>query len=238
MSDMRAPARILPECAAHWRFVPPLVAAGFAALALFLLLPGTMPGSAPTGGVTAIPEDGVAPSRAVGSAAGPRSFAPSREPVLVPEPAAGPQTHATDPPAAGKAGDLADLAAALEKKRRWLEGRERALDLRERALGRLRAELDARLSRLEAYQRRLAELTRELDEKEEARLARLVAVYENMKPKRAAAIFDRLELEVLLRVATRMKERKLSVILSYMEPGRAREITRALSKPMDRPKLE
>ena len=235
---MRAAVRILRECAAHWRCVPPLVAAGFVALALSLLLPETMPRSAPTGGMTAVPEGAVAPSRPVGSAAGPRSSGPSREPVLVPEPAAGPQADATDPPAAGKAGDLADLAAALEKKRRWLEGRERALDLRERALSRLRAELDARLSRLEAYQRRLAALTKELDEREQARLARLVAVYENMKPKRAAAIFDRLELEVLLRVATRMKERKLSLILSYMEPGRAREITRALSKPIERPKLE
>ncbi len=153
------------------------------------------------------------------------------------EPAAGDAGAEDPPPPAVAPGDLADIAAALERRRERLLERERELDLREEALRAREADLARRLDRLERYKAEIAELIETLDREEEERLARLVAVYENMKPKKAAQIFDRLELEVLLRVVTRMRESKLSLILAAMNPDRAREITRALSTAKPRPQL-
>ncbi len=153
------------------------------------------------------------------------------------EPAAGDGEREDTAPPVVAPGDLADIAAALERRRKRLLERERELDLREEALRAREADLARRLDRLERYKAELAELIETLDREEEERLARLVAVYENMKPKKAAQIFDRLELEVLLRVVTRMRESKLSLILAAMNPDRAREITRALSTSKPRPEL-
>jgi flagellar motility protein MotE (MotC chaperone) len=57
----------------------------------------------------------------------------------------------------------------------------------------------------------------------------LVKLYENMKPKDAARIFEELDLDTLLPVAERMKERKLAPIMSTMDPTKAKEVTVRLS---------
>ncbi len=64
-----------------------------------------------------------------------------------------------------------------------------------------------------------------LDEAEEARLRELVAVYQRMRAKDAAAVFNGLEDEVLVEVASRMREQNLAEILGAMAPERARRLT-------------
>ena len=56
-------------------------------------------------------------------------------------------------------------------------------------------------------------------------LAALVALYEGMKPKAAAAVFDKLETGTLLELAGHMNPRKLSPILAAMDPDKASRIT-------------
>ena len=53
----------------------------------------------------------------------------------------------------------------------------------------------------------------------------LVKVYENMKPKDAARIFEKLDMPVLLQVVERMKEQKLAAVLAEMDPGKAKSVT-------------
>ena len=55
-------------------------------------------------------------------------------------------------------------------------------------------------------------------------------IYENMKPKEAARIFEALEMDTLLEVAERMKERKLAPIMAKMHPEKARDMTVELSR--------
>ena len=55
-------------------------------------------------------------------------------------------------------------------------------------------------------------------------------IYENMKPKDAARIFEELDMAVLLDVIERMKERKTAPILAQMNPKRAKAITLELAK--------
>jgi flagellar motility protein MotE (MotC chaperone) len=68
-------------------------------------------------------------------------------------------------------------------------------------------------------------LIRQHDEQSEAQLKSLVKVYENMKPKDAARIFEELEMTVLLDVVERMKESKIAPILASMDPAKAKAVT-------------
>jgi len=56
-----------------------------------------------------------------------------------------------------------------------------------------------------------------------------------MKPKEAALIFDKLEINVLLGVVERMKENKVAPILASMQPDRARQVTDMLADKSQRP---
>ena len=68
------------------------------------------------------------------------------------------------------------------------------------------------------------------DEETEAQMKSLVKIYEAMKPKDAARIFEQLDLVVLLDVIERMKERKTAPILANMDPERAKTITLELAQ--------
>ncbi|PIP00792.1 MotE family protein [Pleomorphomonas carboxyditropha] len=56
-------------------------------------------------------------------------------------------------------------------------------------------------------------------------LAALVSLYEGMKPKAAAAVFDKLDTGTLLELAGHMNPRKLSPIVAAMDPDKASRIT-------------
>jgi len=58
----------------------------------------------------------------------------------------------------------------------------------------------------------------------------LVKIYENMKPKDAAPIFEQLDMDVLLDIVDRMKEAKVAPILAQMNPAKAKEVTDELAK--------
>ena len=50
-------------------------------------------------------------------------------------------------------------------------------------------------------------------------------MYENMKPKDAAKIFDRLDIRVLIEVANQINPRRMSDILAQMSPEAAERLT-------------
>ena len=51
-----------------------------------------------------------------------------------------------------------------------------------------------------------------------------------MKAKDAAAVFEKLDTDVLLALLERMNERRMGAILAAMDPLRAQEVTVALAK--------
>ena len=58
----------------------------------------------------------------------------------------------------------------------------------------------------------------------------LVKVYEAMKPRDAAVIFNDLQMPVLLPVIDRMKESKAAPVLAAMNPDKARDVTAGLAQ--------
>jgi flagellar motility protein MotE (MotC chaperone) len=81
---------------------------------------------------------------------------------------------------------------------------------------------------LTALQAKLEALEAARAQHDSANWSGLVHVYETMKPRDAATIFDALDMQVLLGVLDRMAERKAAPILAAMQPDRARLATQLL----------
>ena len=67
-------------------------------------------------------------------------------------------------------------------------------------------------------------------ETEAARFKGIITMYEGMKPKDAAKVFDRLEMSVLYDIASQIAPRKMSDILGLMQPEAAERLTVELAR--------
>lgn len=131
-------------------------------------------------------------------------------------------------------GDI-ELLQQLAARRAELDARERDLATREQALELVEGRVAERIAQLKTLQETVEALVATHDEAQEAKLASLVKIYQNMKPKDAAPIFDELEPTILLDVIERMKEAKVAPILALMNPDRARAVTQDLARRRDLP---
>ena len=128
------------------------------------------------------------------------------------------------------------LLQTLQERRQTLDTRERDIVTRENLLATTDAKIQERMSALKAVEGNLQKLLGQVDDLESQRITSLVRVYEKMKPKDVAAVWEGLDTEVLLKIAQKMKEQPLSLILAKMSPERAREVTRRLAE-IDAPTL-
>jgi len=132
---------------------------------------------------------------------------------------------------------LEEVAADLMRRQERIAEREEALDLREAALDQAQAQLKRQLDRLDRLREEIAGMIEEVEVVEAERLEQLVKVYESMRSKKAAAIFERLELPVIIAVARRMREAKVAAILGDMDPNKARVVTTELAREREMPTL-
>ena len=121
------------------------------------------------------------------------------------------------------------LLLDLRNRRDALDARGRALDERQAALDAAAAKLQMRLDELTALQKKLENLDAARNAQAQANWTGLVRMYEAMKPREAATIFDQLDTRVLLPVLDRMNERRAAAILAAMQPERARVATQLLA---------
>ena len=145
--------------------------------------------------------------------------------------AAVPAPPAPPPPPAEPAISMAErqLLQDLRNRRAELDTREQLLQQRETVLDAAEHRLTARIAELGALQTRLEEMEKARQEHSDANWAGLVKVYETMKPREAATIFNDMDTPVLLQVLDRMKDSKAAPVLAAMQPDRARSITAQLA---------
>ncbi|MGK6356713.1 MotE family protein [Sphingomonas sp. DT-207] len=109
--------------------------------------------------------------------------------------------------------------------------RKRALDLREQAAkaaeARLQADMQARQQQAATVSGAPAAGPAEAPEAQFDELAR---IYQAMKPKAAAVVFEQLDMEVQMKVAQRMRERSTAMILAAMTPKGAAALSMALAR--------
>jgi flagellar motility protein MotE (MotC chaperone) len=122
------------------------------------------------------------------------------------------------------------LLLDLRHRRGELDAREVALASREAVLVAAEKRLAVRVDELTALQKKLEALEAARMERDDANWTGLVRLYESMKPRDAATIFNDLEMPVLLQVLDRMNERKAAPVLAAMQPERARQVTAQLAE--------
>jgi flagellar motility protein MotE (MotC chaperone) len=123
-----------------------------------------------------------------------------------------------------------NLLQQLARRRDTLEARSEELTLREGLLGAAEKRIEKKILEMKALELAIQKLIRTHDQQEDLKILSLVKIYESMKPKDAARIFQELDINTLLLVSERMKEKKLAAIMSKMNPERAKEMTVALTK--------
>lgn len=123
-----------------------------------------------------------------------------------------------------------ELLKELSKRRETLDKEKADLNVREQVLKATENKIDKKVSELKTLQTQLEELMKQYEQKENSKILSLVKIYEAMKPKDAAKIFNELEMPVLLKVVSNMKEIKVAPVIASMDPVKARELSIELSK--------
>lgn len=189
------------------------------------------------------PEKGAAPAEQVAQAAPPAAESK-------PETKPAPQTAATPaaaPPASASSGGgehasltqtELDVLQKLQERRGALDGRERDLERREALLKAAEDQIERKISEMKTLQNQIEGLLRQYNDQEDSKMRSLVKIYENMKPKDAAKIFEQLDMGIMLEVVERMKEQKVAPILAEMNPVKARELTSELAQRRQMPQLK
>lgn len=140
-----------------------------------------------------------------------------------------------DPFALGKS--QIELLQSLSERRKELDARERAIEQREGLLTAAEHRIESKIEELKAVKAEIEGLIKKYDEQEQQQIAGLVKIYETMKPKDAARIFNELDMDVLLEVFERMKASKTAPVLADMDPIRAKEITTRIAERKKMPNI-
>ncbi len=154
-----------------------------------------------------------------------------------PKPAAKPGANAVDPPKdpggmvvsldpnrPASAGERAILER-LQERRLEIEAQAREQEIRDGLLKAAEKKLEGRVSELKDLEAKVSTSVQNKQDADASRFKSLVAMYENMKAKDAAKIFDRLDIAILVQVTSQINPRKMSDILSQMSPEAAERLT-------------
>jgi flagellar motility protein MotE (MotC chaperone) len=152
-----------------------------------------------------------APKEPPGNAAAPNAPAPITAPVESARPAM-------------TAGERAVLES-LQQRRQELETRSRENEVRDSLLKAAEKRIEQRLLELKEMETRLTGAEKKKEEEEASKFKSLVSMYENMKAKDAAKVFDRLDMRILVQVVNAMNPRRMSDILGQMSPEVAERLT-------------
>ena len=113
----------------------------------------------------------------------------------------------------------------LQSRRQELEARAREIDIRENLLKAAEKRIESRVEEMKAVESRITTATGQKAETDAARFKGIITMYEGMKPKDAAKVFDRLEMSVLFEIASQIAPREMSDILGLMAPEAAERLT-------------
>jgi len=152
-------------------------------------------------------------------------------------PAAAPPAAAPPPPQAAPANQPPAISSSerailerLQERRQELDTRQRELEMRENLLRATERRMEQRINELRELESRITSQEQRRDEAEQARFRGVVSMYESMRPKDAARIFDSLDMSVLIEVARAMRPPKLADVIAQMQPEPAKRLTTELAR--------
>jgi flagellar motility protein MotE (MotC chaperone) len=123
-----------------------------------------------------------------------------------------------------------ELLQNLSRRREELDRWERNIQIKESALDATEKRINDKIVQIDAMKKEVSELLAQYNKQEDAKIRSLVKIYEAMKPKDAARIFDEMEMPILLLVIDKMAEKKSAPILAGMDSRKAKQITVELAQ--------
>jgi len=139
------------------------------------------------------------------------------------------------------------LLERLQQRREQLDQQARDLDTRENLLRAAEKRIQDRIAELKQLEAGAQVVQQKSADAEVAKVKTLVVMYETMKPKDAARIFNKLDMPILVDVSSAMKPAKLADVLAAMDENVAKKLTVALAekyaptapaRPADQPALD
>lgn len=131
-----------------------------------------------------------------------------------------------------------DLYRQLLGRREQLEKRENELTTREAMAKVAEQRIDQKIKELETLRLQVQTLLGQASAAQAAQIENLVKIYETMKPKEAARIFETLEMPVLLGVVQKMKPARTAAVMAEMDPQKAKDVTVALTRQDQLPQVK
>src|ERR1700692_3619553 len=113
----------------------------------------------------------------------------------------------------------------LQSRRQELEARAREIDIRESLLKAAEKRVESKVEEMKAVESRISTATQQKSDADAARFKGIITMYEGMKPKDAAKVFDRLQMAVLIEISAPVAPRKMSDILGLMQTEAAERLT-------------
>jgi flagellar motility protein MotE (MotC chaperone) len=123
-----------------------------------------------------------------------------------------------------------DLLQNLSKRRDELDRREKDLEIKAKVLEVTDKRIADKMNEMKTLQADLSKVLAQYNEKQDMQIKSLVKIYESMKPDEAAAIFNEMDMPILLEVIAKMSERKVAPVLANMSPKKARDVTQELAE--------
>ena len=118
----------------------------------------------------------------------------------------------------------------LQSRRQELDQRAREIEIRESLLKAAEKRIESKVEEMKALEAKAAGVSGQRAEQESVRFKGIITMYETMKPKDAAKVFDRLEMSVLIEIASQIAPRKMSDIMGLMQPEAAERLTVELAR--------
>ena len=158
---------------------------------------------------------------------------PSKQAVEEKQPAPEKKTAATV--------DVRAVMKRLDEERERIQAEEDRIKKQRAQLESLKTEIEEKIDTLSKIQQ---QISTDLDKKEAlvsdkeqkqkaadaAKIKMLSKVYASMKPKKAAAIIDKMDIDIIEKVFSKMKGEQVGSILSYVEKDRAAKISERLAE--------
>ena len=119
---------------------------------------------------------------------------------------------------------------ALREQKKDLSEREKALAEREAIIQEAEQRAQDKIKELLQLEARIQTMLAEEQSIKDKKIKRLTAVYEGMKADRAAPVIAQMDLAIVVKIFSRMSEKQVGKILSFLNPKQAVVISQALTE--------
>ena len=128
----------------------------------------------------------------------------------------------------------------LEEKKTSIDKQQKAMEQEKKELNLFKEQIDEKIEALTSLKKQIegdlalldqkkTQKEKEKDAEYEEKIGRLVKMYAGMKPKNAAQIVDKMDLEVAQEIFMRMREASASEILAFVDSEKAAKISERLA---------